>query len=328
MTSFSPRLSVTVSQPNPVCILDPALTFGDRGLHSLLLLQHLSSLVEFWVVREFWHILDNYICYLNPLSVEASALSTAPPESNITELDLRFDERALQAWDRLRLKTDLEKSNLCWLGDEVSQSWLPNWLKTTSSAEEIVTQYEWLARALESRIQLSTLQNPFIASFRDTAALAATLGSSSILTYQLAPDQPPPLVEQLTHWGLSGQRLPLHNAIMQIEHQLWQSLFVQAGIAKLLWSDSLRLAIVHITAPQAIRARLMLLHQEDTGTGNLEFADMDDAWDLTPETSQFAELQSTLWESAHCYWYPLAADYTAKKYESPAQPLQQVSFAN
>lgn len=325
MAQLAPRFSVTFMQPNAVCILDPALALGDRGLHSLLMVQHLASLVEFWVPRECWHLLDNYICYLEPHLSNAPV--AAPAHSDALSLSPTFDEQSLQAWERFRLKTDFSKPKVCWLADEVGQSWLPAWLKEEASAEDILTQYELLGRALESRISQSALQEPFTAAFRDTAALAATLGSAVILTFQPAIDRLPFIVEQLEHWQIDSHYCSPQESLTQREIQAWQSYFMNAGLAKLLWTPHLRLAIAHLSVPHALKARLLLPSQEEQESSSFELGDPTHRWGFDAPEGRFEALDDSLWQDAQCYWYPLSIA-PSNHYENPTQSQLQASFTH
>jgi hypothetical protein len=61
MAAVFPDLSVTISQRRWACVLDPTLTLSRFGL---LFGKRLGEVMELWVVREIWHVLDNTQFYL------------------------------------------------------------------------------------------------------------------------------------------------------------------------------------------------------------------------------------------------------------------------
>ncbi|MBD0337204.1 MAG: hypothetical protein ICV62_17080, partial [Cyanobacteria bacterium Co-bin13] len=70
--------SITLNQRRWACVLDPALALSDYGLP---LAKQLGELMELWIVREFWHLLDNTQFYLQqPEQLLQSAGSLFKPE--------------------------------------------------------------------------------------------------------------------------------------------------------------------------------------------------------------------------------------------------------
>lgn len=61
MSAVLPDLSVTISQRRWSCVLDPTLALSYYGL---ALVKRLRQVMEVWVVRELWNILDNTHFYL------------------------------------------------------------------------------------------------------------------------------------------------------------------------------------------------------------------------------------------------------------------------
>ncbi len=67
MAAVFPDLSLTVSQRRWACVLDPTLALSRFGL---LLVKRLGEVMELWVVRELWHVLDNTQYDTNPQSMK------------------------------------------------------------------------------------------------------------------------------------------------------------------------------------------------------------------------------------------------------------------
>ncbi|WP_287128680.1 hypothetical protein [Candidatus Cyanaurora vandensis] len=203
-------------------VLDPTLALSPHGL---TLAQRLGGLLELWVVRELWHILDNTYFYLHqPEQVFADALRCSPQQLI----------RALQQWERVRLETDLVGLKLHWIGDGVSESLLPE-----GTPPQLIAQTEALACALD--------QPQLLPALRDALALAAALGTAFILTH-CHQDQPPAVCLALQRCGMTCQRLGVDDPLVVIERDQLQQLLVQAGLAKLLWSG-LELAVLHLVVP-------------------------------------------------------------------------------
>jgi hypothetical protein len=91
MAAMFPDLSVTISQRRWACVLDPTLTLSRFGL---LLVKRLGEVMELWVVRELWHVLDNTQYYLQQ---PASLLADRTPSAKVQEILC-----ALQEWERVR----------------------------------------------------------------------------------------------------------------------------------------------------------------------------------------------------------------------------------
>src|SRR5262245_49194152 len=86
------------------CVVDPALAFTPEGPQAV---RQLSRVLEVWVFRELWHILDN-----------TSFFARAPhgregDEANVATLG------ALGQWERLRYENDLLGLRLFWIGDGI-----------------------------------------------------------------------------------------------------------------------------------------------------------------------------------------------------------------
>jgi hypothetical protein len=130
MTALFPDLSVTLSQRRWACVLEPTLALSEYGLP---LAKQLGEVLDLWVVREFWHILDNSYFYWQQSEF---AFQQEEMTENLNAPPQRLSYRAicaLRGWERLRTETDLGSLNLFWIGDGIGESFLP---KDTDASEE------------------------------------------------------------------------------------------------------------------------------------------------------------------------------------------------
>ena len=284
-------LTVTLQQHRLACVLDPALVLSPYGLA----VSRLSEVMNVWVVRELWHILDNthFFTQRPALLVEATA------RTHDTEAASQEALQALLDWEQWRLENDQASLKLFWVGDDASGSLLPAGVDAS-----VIWRYETLARALERQTDCpEATDQVLVAAFRDAVALAAALRSSFILArlpLTSAPDSPaqphcpppvPPLCQALVQWGVPCTWLAEHDPLVHIEREYVHRLLVSAGLVPLLWAG-LRLAVVHLWVPGA-----SALWSE-------------------PREAPFAELEELpapppmhpagrLWQEAQGFWYLL-----------------------
>src|SRR5262245_58117970 len=242
MSLIFPDLTVTLQQRRWACVLDPALILSPYGLA----LSRLGKLVELWVGRELWHMLDNTHFYRQRPSLLIDATMRTTDDALASQEALR----ALLAWERWRLESDQAGLNLFWVGDDPSGSLLPAHVDAG-----LVWRYETLACALDRRASRIEMPDEVLApAFRDTAALTVALQTSVILAHSppAAPSesQIPSLCTALTHWGVPCALLPDHDPLVHVEGDYLRHLLVHAGLAPILWAG-LRLAVVHVWMPGA-----------------------------------------------------------------------------
>ena len=280
-----PDLTVTLQQRRLACVLDPALILSSYGLA----LSRLGEVVELWVGRELWHMLDNTHFYTQRPSLLVDTTTRATDDALASQEALQ----ALLGWERWRLENDQAGLKLFWVGDAPSGSLLPAHMDA-----HIVWRYETLAYALESRAgRMEKLDQELDPAFRDTVALAAALQTSFILARPplraQSESQLPPLCTALTHWGVSCALLPDLDPFMHIERDYLRHLLVHAGLAPLIW-DGLRLAVVHLWVPGA--STLWPAPRE---------ASFDGIDELPEATAAALPADEQLWQSAQGFWYLL-----------------------
>ena len=245
------------------CTLDPALALSPYGV---LLVEKLGQEMEIWLGRELWNILNNTNFYLQqpelimPKTASKKRFDEGKPVLEETLLSLR-------AWERLRRKTDLAGLNLFWLGDSLKESLLPK-----SSTLEIFGRWEFLAHLLDHHSEPFEPDSVLTLAFRDTATLAASLGSAFVMTYQSPGDLdnnvPPDICQALKDWGISCQALAPDDPIVIRERSYLRQVMIDAGLAKLLWAD-LHLVVLHLVVPTA-----SALYQAANGSFSLKDAEI------------------------------------------------------
>jgi hypothetical protein len=285
MTALFPNLSVTFSQRRWACVLDPTLALSEYGLP---LVKQLGEVLDLWVVREFWHILDNAYFWQQP------ALTNYEEKKAGTAVQPKLSRQAfctLKEWERLRLETDLGSLNLFWIGDGIGESFLPKNTDTT-----VVGRWEMLARSLET--QLNGQQDPpepIFSAFRDAAALTAALGSAFVLTYRtpedIAANLPPAICSSLMSWGVSCQEVEPEDEIAALERDYLHQLLIQAGLAKFFWTG-LHLSVLHLVVPHATA-----ISPPADWTEEFSLAEWE-SWQDLPSEGNF-------WQEAQGFWYEI-----------------------
>jgi hypothetical protein len=300
MATLLPTFSVTLSQRRWTCVLDPLLALSPLGLP---LTKQLGQVMELWIVRELWHILDNTHFYLQ-YSEGDRPPSTKDPESTALQT-LTLDEKALRDWDASRTEIDMTGLNVFWVGDALGQSLLPEGMKP-----DIVQRYERFAAALDLHIQQQ--QSPkdlcLSAATRDAAALVAAL-TGAIATPTLILTQPPQpspsgqtqpcLCTLLQQWGIPCQALDDQDPMVAIERDYLRHLFVHAGLSQLVWAG-LQLAVLHLSIPSASS---LALHVDDEEDINMpELVAMKESWEIESD-SAWETPETNLWVGAQGFWY-------------------------
>ncbi|WP_416350850.1 hypothetical protein [Rivularia sp. UHCC 0363] len=234
------------NQQRPRCVIDPALALSYSGL---LLYKNLWSVMELWVVRELWYIIDNINLYLQRPELVVPRVNTS---TKLLEKRTFLEETlwSLKEWEKLRGERDLNRLNLFWLGENLGNSLIPK-----EREPEIFSHWESLARSLDSKInQFPSTNDVLTLAFRDAVALAASLGSAFILTYQSREDYeknlPPDICKALESWDIPCQTRTEKDPIVAIERQYLRQLIINAGLAKLFWAD-IHIVVLHLVVPSA-----------------------------------------------------------------------------
>ena len=283
MNAILQDLSITIAQRRRVCILDPTLALSRHGLP---LIRQLGEVMEIWVVRELWHILDNTHFYFRQPEILKPSISSADRDSSRTRHSQEILS-ALREWEKIRFETDPNKLRLYWIGDGPCESMLPEEL-----ASSVVWRYETLSSALDSR--LGTEDTILSSAFRDAAALAVTLPAAIILTHR--PESggaDPVLCNVLNGWGVSCRQLKLDDTLVHLETNYLQQLLVLAGLAGACWAG-FRPAVLHLYAPAATSISVAAPPYDDLGYSDGE-----------PVSEEEGMEDSDPWLEAQGFWYPL-----------------------
>ncbi|GAB4226250.1 MAG: hypothetical protein Kow00121_54420 [Elainellaceae cyanobacterium] len=304
-TTTLSNFSISIQQRRCACVLDPTLALSDYGLP---LVKQLAELMELWVVRELWHILDNTYFYVHQSrSVYAEQKHRKRFYAEHLEIGTTSHQpqplspqaiRALREWERLRLETDLCSLKLFWIGDSVGESLLP---ETTETG--VVWRWETLAQSLEH--QLNEHLNGHRANaeiltsaFLDAAALAVALPSAFILTtipneISSVDEKPiPRICETLATAGIGCTRIDLSDPIAAIERDQIYHLLVHAGLSKFLWAG-LQLAVLHLVVPTAAT-----LNPPQDELKEFSFSEIE-------EFIETPKLPTNLWQGAQGFWYSI-----------------------
>lgn len=252
--TVSPDLQVSVAQRRPKLVLDPWLCLNPFGPS---LIQKLQAHSELWLVREFWHILDNSHYFTQdphalwaaegaaPSGKEYRALfargasATTTATGNDSTANVEQLRSALQFWDGLRLSNDLLGLKLFWLGDGLSESLLPE-----GSSAQLHPRHErwveWLDGALAPRSPMQCAQ-------RDALALALALGDVPILSTVERASEVVSMAQWLGITRVPCEQIAERDELLGMERHAWKSLLVRANCAPLVWSG-LRLVLLHASS--------------------------------------------------------------------------------
>ncbi|EON19032.1 hypothetical protein C265_14427 [Cupriavidus sp. GA3-3] len=265
---------VSVRQRKLACILDPALVLGSPWGPSLAL--RLTRVLEPWLTRAFWQVIDASEMVLPSLSANGAALDSGGAVP-------RPLEPALIAWIAMRDCTDAASWPFRWVGDNVAGSQLGD-----AADHAVVERYEVLLDALLRRCEgarpaLGPMPSPWwdpLAIALDTLALSATLDAAIVLT-TLDGDGAPWPVHALWRSGVDVRHLdPLPSeSLFGAERSLLRDALAAAGVAGL--AERLpRLAALHVMASSPHHA---CVDGPLVGTGH----------------------HADPWQQATAWWYPL-----------------------
>ncbi len=297
MKNLFPNLSIHLSQRKGACALDPSLFLSHYGL---LLVQSLGEAVELWIARELWHILDSPEFYLNhpePIAPQTSFVPLIGTQKETYQRQAQKNRvQVLQHWQSYRARTPPTQLNLCWLGDKPGESYLPD-----GTDPNLIEHWEILARSLEAHAPQNTprLENPLTPAFRDTAALAAVLGSAFILTHQTSDSQEtidtsPEICQALEAWGIPCHKIDPLDTIAALERDYLLRLIIDTGCSKLLWAG-LNLVVLHLVVPPVVTP-----YRQDHYPWNTHSL-------LKGCDSERLTCIVNPWEDARGFWYEISA---------------------
>ncbi|GAB1538005.1 hypothetical protein NUACC21_06610 [Scytonema sp. NUACC21] len=288
-----PTISVKLTTQRYTCVIDPTLALS---LYGLILVKQLGALVDLWVGREFWNILDNthfYMQHPELLLLSSNKISITREQQLSCQQDIL---QALKAWEQVYNETGLTNFKLFRLGERPSESLLPQGIEP-----EIIGHYEFLAYFLADYIHQHgdretniVIGDTLSSAFQDTAALAASLDSCFILTFQspqdIANNLSPQICMAMENWGIPCQAVSLEDEIAAIERHDLLKLIVQAGLAKFLWSG-LQIVVLHLLVPTTLQLKFLPIESHK----HL----------FTDAQNRLIQSNVNPWNVAQCFWYHL-----------------------
>lgn len=284
-----PSFSIEPNHQAWSCAIDPALFLSPYGV---LLVRQLGRAIELWVARELWHMLNNPDSYLQQPELLIPRSITSERKTDEQSVALEENLRSLREWKQVRRETDLTRLNLFWLGDSLRESFIPK-----GKNLDIFWRWESLASSLDERLdQFPSVNSVLNLAVRDTVALAASLESAFILTYQNSQDfannLPPDICKALENWGVSCQILSPQDSIVAIKRNYLHQLLISVGVAKLLWAG-LHLAVLHLVVPGTSAMGMSLNASQAIPSSPMENSVIN------------LELKQNLWTGAYGFWYQL-----------------------
>ena len=227
--------------PNWSCVLDPAIALSHNGV---LIAESISKEIDLWVVQELWNIVNDAKFYSSRTELIIPS-TIAFKEASRAEVVW-----SLKEWSRTKQEKDLSKLGMYWLGDNLQESLLPK-----DKPVELYQQWQASASALDRRNEVNQNNDSEILNlaFRDTIALAVSLKSAFVLTYQPSTDSDssPAICKALENWGISSQIINQRNPIVAMERQYIRQLIVRAGLSKLLLVG-VNLVAFHLAIPSVV----------------------------------------------------------------------------
>ena len=237
--------------PNWSCVLDPAIALSHNGV---LIAESISKEIDLWVVQELWNIVNDANFYSSRTELIIPS-TIAFKEASRAEVIW-----SLKEWSKAKQEKDLSKLGMYWLGDNLQESLLPK-----DKPVELYQQWQASASALDRRNEVNQNNDSEILNlaFRDTIALAASLKSAFVLTYQPSTDSDssPAICKALENWGISSQIINQRNPIVAMERQYIRQLIVRAGLSKLLLVG-INLVAFHLAIPSVVSSTYRDISQD------------------------------------------------------------------
>jgi hypothetical protein len=230
---------VHVQTKKLACVLDPALILATPGGMKLAL--RLTQVVEPWLTRTFWQLIDSSD-WLRASLTREHAEAGALPQGDV-----------LEAWIAMREQTDAGSWPFRWIGDRLAESQLLD-----HADADLIEHYESLADTLGTRAERhqgagredrTGRWDPLAASL-DTLPLSAALDAAIILTAHDARsrrDSEPTLVRALHQLDIAVEAADSASpeSLFAAERTLLREAFAQAGLSGMCQRLP-RLAVLHV----------------------------------------------------------------------------------
>jgi hypothetical protein len=178
------------------------------------------------------------------------------------------------------------------LGDSPKESLLPSHRNL-----ELFYCWEAIATSLDRQLESLRIRSYILPlAFRDTIALALSLGSAFILSYQSSTDfeqhLPPEICSTMETWGMTCQPLSRDDTVVAKERETLQELLISTGLAKYLWAGT-NLIVLHLIGPPGFKQlRKPVPGYQDVPTG-------------VDQLAKAPALTRELWNKTRAFWYLL-----------------------
>ena len=297
--------------------MDTDLVLSPLGL---MLVMRLREAFDLWLPPGVWRILDDADLIL---SRARSVLKKKPGNESDQSLPWNFlsNQRVFVQWDRARTESDIAGLNLYWLGDERSESLLPQDVDAgiVGRFQALSHCLEYLHPAVDNRNQqcvntgsgnsaagappiskaaadphdpIAYLRLLLSESYRDCACLAAALVFQKGFILTLCRPDKEADVPAICAFMQERQIQTLRGDLSAMEKNFLLPVLVNAGIAPIMrYADSIghRLALIHLVAPAAVA-----VPDDQAGGENYEKSDASSAVNW--------------WQGCRAFWYPLTIE--------------------
>jgi len=275
MTAMLP-VPVQAADGLSTCIIDARLALAPGGL--VLALQ-LARIVQCWLTRRFWELVDGayfYRSYPQELAPECNG------HSDVTAI-----VDALVTWHTAWLNGGLDGA-FHWIGDARRESALP-----IHCNNEVISRYERLAESfpLAANGETGRAVEPLAACGQEALALAAALAVDAPIILTVAGSQggqSPILCSQASEAAL----IHVHGPLDWSADPAWADLIMPdrtKPLVKQLERLGTRIAAVHTFAPQALLLAPCPPPEEN----------------VDPDRPERCRDRSA-WKSAHVFWHELS----------------------
>lgn len=249
-------VSVQFDQRKAACVLEPALLLS-RPVGPMLALR-LSAVLEPWLTRSFWQILDSS----DLLGMQGFAARSC------------VDAQALQRWLAFRERTDSADCTLRWLGDRFAES------RVDGAADfTVMERFEVLLEGLQTlHARLPAQSGPasrgecalgwpgidMAAGALDGLALSAVLEGAALLC-ELGSEAEPGLVTLARRMGLPVRAASEQgtDSLFLVERRVLREAMARAGAAPMLQALP-GLAVVHAWVDEDASTAATPLHTDPT----------------------------------------------------------------
>lgn len=268
------------------CVIDPILALSKYGPD---ITRQLSPVLNLWVSRELWNILNDVDFYLNNLTKLFPKNVNHPLFERGYATSLGDVTQSLKIWEEIRSESDLNSLQLFWVGDNLKNSLLP------SRSYLLVETWERLTSTLDAEIGDNHADNnALIFACRDAISLLATIQPSFILSYQdeteYLNEHPPKICKFLESLNISCRKIDPENSFTSLETDNLRQVLALAELAKYKWCG-MHFCVIFMVLPLTQTQISMGIDNYSTALQNA------DANIQSP-----ADTKRDIWREASVFW--------------------------